>query len=59
MWTKKDEMLINSYVTLVMADKATLDPKEAALTGKRLVPEKYREEVEVRIALKTVEILEP
>jgi len=55
-WTKKDEALINAYVTLVMANRATLDPTDTS--GKRIVPEKYRQEVEIRIALKTVEILE-
>lgn len=47
MWTKKDELLINAYVTLVLAKRRTLEQ----------VPEKYREEVEIRIAEKTIEVL--
>lgn len=49
MWNKVDEKLINAYVVLVMASRKTLEE----------VPEKYRTEVEIRIAEKTIEILEP
>ena len=49
MWTKIDEKLINAYAVLVMAKRKTLED----------VPEKYRIEVEIRIAEKTISILEP
>jgi hypothetical protein len=56
MWSKVDEMLINAYVVLVMANRATFDSNDKS--GKRIVPEKYRAEVEIRIAEKTIDILQ-
>ena len=47
-WTAVDEKLINAYVTLVMGGRRTLEQ----------VPEKYRAETELRVAEKTVTILE-
>ncbi len=44
---KINELRINAYVVLVMAERKKLED----------VPKKYRDEVEVRIAEKTLEVL--
>lgn len=46
-WSKIDEKLIDAYVVLSLAGR--LEDK--------VVPDKYHEEVEIRIAKKTIEIL--
>ena len=43
-----DEKLINAYVVLKMADKL----------GNRVVPIRYIEEVEIRVANETIDVLE-
>ena len=45
-WTIIDEKLIDAYVVLVLAERKTIEE----------VPEKYREEVEIRKAEKTIEV---
>lgn len=47
MWTIIDEKLIDAYVVLVLAER--IDILE--------VPKKYREEVEIRKAERTIEVL--
>ena len=47
-WNKIDEKLIEAYVTLKMADAL----------GKRVIPEKYRNKVEIEAAERTIEVLE-
>ncbi len=42
-----DEKLIDAYVILVLAERKTIDE----------VPKKYREEVEIRKAERTIEVL--
>jgi len=42
-----DEKLINAYVVLVLADKL----------GDIIIPDKYVEEVEIRVAERTIEVL--
>lgn len=42
-----DEKLIDAYVVLVLAERKTIEE----------VPEKYREEVEIRKAERTIEVL--
>jgi hypothetical protein len=46
-WTIIDEKLIDAYTVLVLAER--LDISE--------VPEKYRQEVEIRKAERTIEVL--
>ena len=43
-----DEKLIEAYVVLKMANKL----------GDRIIPNKYLEEVDIRVANKTIDILE-
>ena len=47
MWTIIDEKLIDAYVVLVLAERKTIEE----------VPEKYRKEVEIRKAERTIEVL--
>jgi len=47
MWTIIDLKLIEAWSVLVLAEKKTIDE----------VPEKYRTEVEVKVAEKTIEAL--
>ena len=47
MWTIIDEKLIDAYTVLVLAERKTIEE----------VPEKYREEVEIRKAERTIEVL--
>jgi len=46
-WTIIDEKLIDAYTVLVLAERITIEK----------VPEKYREEVEIRKAERTIEVL--
>lgn len=46
-WTIIDEKLIDAYVVLVLAERKTIEE----------VPEKYKEEVEIKVAEKTIEVL--
>lgn len=47
MWTIIDEKLIDAYTVLVLAERKTIEE----------VPKKYREEVEIRKAERTIEVL--
>ena len=47
MFTQVQERIINAYVTLIMADRRTI--QEA--------PEELREEIQIRIAEKELEVL--
>ena len=47
-WNVIDEKLIEAYTVLVLADHL----------GGRTIPEKYQEEVDIRVAEKTIAILE-
>lgn len=46
-WTIIDEKLIDAYTVLVLAERKTIEE----------VPKKYREEVEIRKAERTIEVL--
>lgn len=46
-WTIIDEKLIDAYTVLVLAERKTIEE----------VPEKYRQEVEIRKAERTIEVL--
>lgn len=48
MWTNLDNKLIDAYVILIMGNRRTIDD----------VATKYKSEVELRIAEKTITILE-
>ena len=47
-WTIIDEKLIDAYTVLVLAERKTIEE----------VPEKYRNEVEIKVAERTIEVLE-
>lgn len=47
-WTRRDELIISAYTVLVAAGRKTLQD----------VPERYRAEVEVRVAERTLAALE-
>jgi len=47
-WTIIDLKLIDAYTVLVLAERKTIEE----------VPEKYRQEVEIKVAERTIEVLE-
>lgn len=46
-WTIIDEKLIDAWSVLVLAERKTIEE----------VPEKYRQEVKIKVAEKTIEVL--
>lgn len=57
-WNKIDEKLINAYIVLVLAEKYILNENDRMNGNQKLVPEKYKNEVEIKVAERTVEVLE-
>lgn len=53
-----DLKLINAYTILVLADKYILREEDRINTTQLLVPNKYVDEVEIKVAERTVEVLE-
>lgn len=47
MWTIIDEKLIDAYTVLVLAKRKTIEE----------VPKKYRSEVDIKVAERTIEVL--
>lgn len=47
-WTIIDDKLIDAYVVLVLAERKTIEE----------VPDKYKNEVEIKVAERTIEVLE-
>lgn len=52
-----DEKLIRAYVVLVLANKYILREEDRVNESQLLVPERYVDEVEIRVAERTVEVL--
>lgn len=53
-----DLKLIDAYTVLVLADKYILKEEERVNEGQKLVPEKYINQVEVKVAERIVDTLE-
>lgn len=52
-----EQKLVEAYAVLVMANKYILKEEDRANEAQKLVPDKFVDEVEIRVAEKTVEIL--
>ena len=52
-----DRKLINPYTVLVLAEKYIIEENERTKENQKLVPQKYREEVEILVAERTIKIL--
>lgn len=53
-----DLKLIDAYTVLVLAEKYVLSEENRINENQLLVPNKYKDEVEIKVAEKTIEVLE-
>lgn len=53
-----DLKLIDAYTVLVLAEKYIVNEMDRVSESQKLVPNKYSDEVEIKVAEKTIEILE-
>lgn len=52
-----EQKLVDAYTVLVLAEKYILREEERQNEHQQLVPEKYVNEVEIKVAERTVEVL--
>ena len=52
-----EQKLVEAYAVLVMANRYILKEEDRTNESQKLVPDKFVDEVEIRVAEKTVEIL--
>lgn len=52
-----EQKLVEAYAVLVMANKYILREEDRINENQKLVPEKYRQEVKIKVAERTIEIL--
>lgn len=52
-----DKKLMDAYTILVLADKYIFREEDRVNTTQLLVPQKYKEEVEIKVAERTIEVL--
>ena len=52
-----EKKLIDAYVVLVLADRYILREDDRVSANKLIVPEKFVNEVEIRVAERTIEVL--
>lgn len=53
-----EQKLIDAYAVLVMANRYILKEDDRINENQKLVPSKYRQEVEIKVAERTIEVLE-
>lgn len=53
-----EQKLVESYAILVMANRYILKEEDRINENQKLVPSKYTSEVEIKVAERTIEVLE-
>lgn len=53
-----EQKLIDAYTVLVMANRYILKEEDRINENQKLVPSKYTSEVEIKVAERTIEVLE-